>query len=125
MKKKQSTTPEKKITGQNETGKESVSEYIKLAIEESDNMLSKLKEHLREFENNPNNLLIIASNHDHFHISIVGDSYSLIHALAITMYKNKDFHKMVATALAALHNAQELMQIKKQNEKDTNKLPEA
>lgn len=110
MKKKQSTTPDKKITGQNETGQEFISEYVKLATEESDKMLSNLKGHLKESEDNPNNLLIIASNLDHFHVSIVGGSYPLIRALAMTMYKNEMFFKIVSTALDAFYEAKKRMQ---------------
>ncbi len=110
MKKLQSTTPDKKMTGQNETGQEFVSEYVKLATEESDRMLLNLKEHLRESEDNPNNLLIIASNHDHFHISIVGGGYPLIRALAMTMYKYEMFFKIVSAAMDAFYEAKKRMQ---------------
>lgn len=110
MKKKQSTTPDKKITGQNETGQEFASEYVKLATEESDRMLSNLKEHLKESEDNPNNLLIIASSHGHFHITIVGGGYPLIRALAMTMYKNEMFFEIVSAAMAAFYDAKKRMQ---------------
>lgn len=118
MKKEQSTTPNKKAAGKNETGQEPVSEYVKLTIELSAEILSKLSKHLEAHEGNKNHLLIVASDGERLNYTMIGNSNTLTASLANLVLLNKKFKDIIYLALGmAVNNAN--------NEKDTDKLPEA
>lgn len=120
MKKEQSTTPNKKITGQNVTGQEPVSEYVKLTVELSAEILSKLSKHLdlEAHEGNKNHLLIVASDGERLNYTMIGNGNTLTASLANLVLLNKKFKDIIYLALGMAANVAN-------NEKDTDKLPEA
>ena len=126
MKKKQSTTPDKKITGQNETGQVPVSEFLQIVREQSDVILSKTSKHLKSSLDNPNLLFIVSSDGKNVNYSLIGRIEALSISLVRLMSNDKHFEEAIYRSVEIAIRESSIKYVKQdQNEKDTNKLPEA